>query len=362
MSDIRVAVADDSAFVRKAIARMLADEPGMSLVGSAGSGEELLDRLDQWGPDAIILDLSMPGIGGLSTLDRIMARRPMPVIILSTHTKSGAPQTIEALHRGATDFIDKQRYSLVDFDRLRAALVEKIRGATGAAAPAGGPESTTPAAACALPSPRPGAAAPSLVLLGASTGGPPAVEAILRGLGERLPVPVLVVQHMPSGFTRAFAGRLDAQLPLAVKEAAHGEELLAGTVYIAPGGIHLRVARDGGRLRAALSPHPEDAAHRPSVDVLFASAGVAVGARAVAALLTGMGQDGASGLCVLARAGCHTIAQDEASCVVYGMPRAAVEAGAVRETLPLARIGLRLRELVLDNPEKEPPCSPRKSW
>jgi two-component system chemotaxis response regulator CheB len=362
---IRVALADDSSFVRKAVARMLADETDVELVGSAGCGEELLDHLERWAPDAIILDLSMPGMGGLSTLDRIMTRRPTPVIILSTHSKKDAPQTIEALHRGAMDFIDKQQYSLVDFEALRNVLLEKIRHVTaresqtplnGAprrgrrSATAGGAAITGPVAPRPAPAVVPAVpvdnGAPEVVLIGASTGGPPAIERILRDLGSQLPAPVLVVQHMPAGFTRAFAERLNAHLPLQVREVAHEEALLPGTVYIAPGGLHLRLARDGGQLRALLSAEPERTMHRPSVDVLFASASAVVGPRAVAALLTGMGQDGAEGMAELARAGGHTIAQDEASCVVYGMPRAAIVAGAVAETLPLPRIGGRLRELL----------------
>jgi two-component system chemotaxis response regulator CheB len=367
MNAIRVAVADDSSFVRKAVARMLAEEKGIELVGSAGSGEELLDHLERWAPHVVILDLSMPGMGGLSTLDRIMTRRPTPVIILSTHSKKDAPQTIEALHRGAMDFIDKQQYSLVDFEALRNILLEKIRQVTArekpeAPPPADGRRGRRSRADIGVESDRsrsmvvPAAAGaertaerttPEIALIGASTGGPPAIERILRDLGSRLPVPVAVVQHMPAGFTRAFAERLNSHLPLHVREAVHEEALLPGTVYIAPGGLHLRVAREHGQLRAMLSTEPAKAIHRPSVDVLFSSAGEVVGGRVIAAILTGMGQDGAEGMAELARAGGHTIAQDESSCVVWGMPRAAVVAGGVSETVTLARIGGRLRELLL---------------
>ncbi|HEX5759897.1 MAG TPA: chemotaxis-specific protein-glutamate methyltransferase CheB [Thermoanaerobaculia bacterium] len=344
---IRVAVADDSSFIRKALARLLGGEPGFALVGSAASGEELLAHLERWAPDVVILDLSMPGMGGLATLDRIMAGRPTPVIILSTHSRQDAPATIEALHRGAMDFVDKQQYSLVDFEALRAVLVEKIRQVTrreGAAEPAAA-EAAEPLPA-RVPAPPARNGAVDLVLLGASTGGPLAIETVLRDLGPAVPAPVVVVQHMPAGFTRAFADRLNAYLPLQVREAADEEPLAAGTVYIAPGGRHLRVVRRGGELHAALADGPEDSTHRPSVDVLFVSARAAVGGRAVAVLLTGMGRDGAEGMAALAGAGGVTIAQDEASSVVYGMPRAAVAAGGAREVLPLAAIGERLRELL----------------
>ncbi len=364
---IRVAVADDSSFIRRALARILSEENGIQLVGTAVSGEELLDHLDRWRPDAIILDLSMPGMGGLPTLDRIMATWPTPVIILSTHSKRDAPQTIEALHRGAMDFVDKQEYSLVDFDALRGVLLEKLRQVTGMAGnepddgslPPGLPSPyTEPGRVSGLGMPGMsgilgawGGSAPAgeggikVVLLGASTGGPPAIERILKDLGASISVPVAVVQHMPAGFTRAFAERLNAYLPLQVREAMDGEALLSGTVYIAPGGMHLSVVWDGSGLKAVLGVEPA-ATHRPSVDVLFASAAVAVGRRAVAVLLTGMGHDGARGMAELRRVGARTLAQDEATSVIYGMPRAAVLAGAVGESLPLGAIGGRVQELL----------------
>lgn len=353
MSVLRVAVADDSSFIRKAVTRVLAAEPDIELVGSASRGEELLANLDLWAPDAIILDLSMPGLSGLETLDAIMARRPTPVIILSTHSKRGAPQTIEALHRGAMDFIDKQQYSLVDFDALRTVLTEKIREVAGRPAPARGetPVPERPPARTAEPVPEV-SRRPAVILIGASTGGPPAVESILRSLGPDVPAPVAVVQHMPAGFTRAFADRLNGHLPLEVREAADGEPLLPGQVAIAPGGIHLRIGERNGRLHALLSAEPERALHRPSVDVLFHSAEEAVEGRVVAVLLTGMGHDGAQGMAALARAGAYTIAQDEATSVIYGMPRAAVAAGGVRETLPLPEIGPRLRQLLIQPEER----------
>lgn len=373
--DLRVALADDSTFIRKAVARMLTQEPGVELVGTATCGEELLENLALWRPDVVILDLSMPGMGGLPTLDGIMARQPVPVIILSTHSKKDAPQTIEALHRGAVDFIDKQQYSLVDFDALRQILLEKIRLAVGAVAPPASPilpvlqEPPPPSTAApppillAFPFPVPC----EIVLIGASTGGPPAIEQILQDLGPSIPVPIVVAQHMPAGFTRAFAERLNAYLPLQVREATDAEPLLPGTVYIAPGGIHLRISREGregrephGGLRAVLSRSPEGVLHRPSVDLLFLSGAAVTMHRTLALLLTGMGYDGAQGMVRLVEVGAHTLAQDEGTSVVWGMPRAALNAGGVCETLPLAQIGARLRELILSEAkakvrEREPP-------
>ena len=337
---LRLAVVDDSAFVRKAIERMLAGDPRIEVVGTAASGEELLANLERWAPDVVTLDLTMPGIGGLVTLDRVMALRPTAVIILSTHAGRGAPQTIEALHRGAADFIDKQQYSLLDFSALREVLVEKVLAVAGQA---GGGPARRAGTAPELAEP---AGRYEVLLVGASTGGPPAIERVLSDLGADCSVPVLVAQHMPQGFTRAFAERLNTHLPLEVREADAEMPALPGRVYIAPGGRHLRLARDGDRLLCTLSTRPDGAAHRPSVDELFLSALAAVGPRCLAVLLTGMGRDGAEGMRQLARAGAFTVAQDEASSVVFGMPGAAVALQGAREVLTLSRIGGRLREVL----------------
>jgi two-component system chemotaxis response regulator CheB len=261
------------------------------------------------------------------------------------------------------DYVDKQEYSLVDFDALRGVLLEKLRQVTGMVGNEPDDGSLPPGLSnphtepdrfpfAGVPAGQAGAIGAGdikVVLLGASTGGPPAIERILKDLGASISVPVAVVQHMPAGFTRAFAERLNAYLPLQVREAMDGEALLPGTVYIAPGGMHLSVVWDGSGLKAVLGVEPA-ATHRPSVDVLFASAAVAVGRRAVAVLLTGMGHDGARGMAELARVGARTLAQDEATSVIYGMPRAAVLAGAVGESLPLGAIGGRLQELLGDKP------------
>ncbi len=357
---VRVAVVDDSTFIRKAILRMLGDDPQIDVVGSAGSGEELLTHLERWRPDVVTLDLDMPGMGGLATLDRIMALRPTPVIILSTHSGKGAPLTIEALHRGATDFIDKQRYSLVDFEALRSVLLERIFQVTGTVrtepekiesadgeAPQGAVESEPSRIVV------PGAY--DLIAIGASTGGPPILQEIIEGLGESVPVPVVVVQHMPAGFTHAFAERLNAYLPLHVHEAHPSEHLLPDTVYIAQAGSHLRIRRQDSDLYAEISPYPQDMMHIPSIDVLFDSAARAVGRRCIATLLTGMGRDGAQGLAALKAKGAYTLCQDESSCVVFGMPRAALTLNAVVEIAAPREMGIRLRELVTMRPGETGP-------
>ncbi|MCB1057663.1 MAG: chemotaxis-specific protein-glutamate methyltransferase CheB [Acidobacteria bacterium] len=368
---LRVVVVDDSSFVRRAISRMLEADDRIEIVAQASTGEELVTHLDEWRPDAITLDLSMPGMGGLQTLDHIMSRRPTPVIILSTHSAKDAPLTIEALHRGATDFIDKQQYSLVDFEALRGVIVQKLlqlrgvsprprretgpaparersgttssRGKTAVRSPAAARSRGTKAEPPATVDP---AARFEVVVVGASTGGPPTIQRVLEDLGSLVRVPVVIVQHMPAGFTRAFAERLNTHLPLHVREAEDGETLLPGTVYIAPAGRHLRLARSGEMLVARLDAEPSQVSHRPSVDILFDSAAEVAGKRTLAVLLTGMGSDGAAGMLQVRKAGGWTLGQDAASCVVHGMPRAAANLHAVLEESSLERLGPRLRHLL----------------
>ena len=348
---VRLAIVDDALFIREGLRRLLADESRVSVVGTAANGLELLAKLDEWRPDVVTLDLHMPGLDGLGTLDRLMAIRPVPVIILSTHSGAGAPLTVEALSRGAVDFIDKEAYSLVDFEALRAVLVEKILSVTGQAGASPAPAASQASVPAVRPAAVPRSARFDLAVIGASTGGPRAIEAVLTALGPEIPVPVAVVQHMPAGFTRAYAERLTRALPFRVREASPGDVLKSGEVVIAPGDRHLALVpgAEQGEWRVELYPDAANAVHRPSVDVLFSSAGVVARDRVVAVLLTGMGRDGARGMLELSRAGAHTIAQDEASCVVYGMPRAAAELGAAGEILALDSIGPRLRGLLERN-------------
>lgn len=355
---VRVAVVDDSSFVRKALLRMFEHDSRVRIVGAASSGEELLENLAAWRPQVVTLDLSMPGLGGMATLDALMGRRPdLAVIVMSTFSVEGARRTLEALHRGALDFIDKREYSMVDFQTLRQVLLEKILALARAGGPGGGAEEhhgTGPVVDVSAqedrPTPEPAAERPfAALVLAASTGGPPAVQRVLADLGPAVAVPVVVVQHMPPRFTAAFAERLNAILPLAVREARDGEALLPSTVYVAPGGLHLLVERDPAGLVASLRDDPA-VRHRPSADVLFRSAAAALGPRALAVLLTGMGSDGAQGMTAVAEAGGWTVAQDEATSVVFGMPRAAIELGAAREVLPLAALGARLGHLLATGP------------
>ncbi len=342
MKPVRVVIVDDSTFVREGLVRLL-DDPRIQVVGTAATGEELLANLDEWQPDVISLDLVMPGMGGMAALERVMAQRPTPVIILSSHSGEGAPLTIEALSLGAVDCIDKEAYSLLDFQGLRSVLLDRILAVahSNVSVLTVAAEAPTEPSADTKPAKR-----YDLALFGASTGGPRAIEQVLTGLGSRLVAPIAIVQHMPKGFTNAFAERLDRTLPLTVKEAAEGDPLDPGTVHIAPTGQHLRITKKNDRFYASLGPMPSDSTHRPSIDVLFASAARVAGNRTVAVILTGMGRDGAEGMAKLRAAGAHTIAQSAASCVVYGMPNAAAELEAVRERIPLDKIAARVSKLL----------------
>ncbi|NMB99309.1 MAG: chemotaxis response regulator protein-glutamate methylesterase [Thermoanaerobaculaceae bacterium] len=357
MKTIKVAIADDSSFMRKALQRILEKEPFIKIAGLAASGEELLEKIPVWKPDVITLDISMPGIDGLETLDRIMQKNPLPVIIISTHSGKDAPLTLEALNKGAVDFIDKQQYSLVDFEGIRSALVQKILDAAGAKispqALQHDEESVSrkqTKKSKLVVEPLHSPTKIKVIAIGASTGGPPAVQRLLESLDNIVDIPILVVQHMPIGFTKAFAERLNSNLSFKVVEAKHGEEIENGTVYIAPSGFHLKTHQESDSVRLALASYP-DLQHKPSVDILFESMAPVYGKRALAVLLTGMGKDGAEGMLALKKAGAFTISEDEKSCVVYGMPRAAKLCGAVSEEIPLCRIGDRIVELINDRGE-----------
>ena len=346
---IRVLIIDDSTFVRQALTRMLASDPGIEVVGSASDGNEGHAKACALRPDVITLDVKMPKMDGLEALRRIMTDCPTPVLLLSSHTSRGAEVTLRGLEIGAVDFVDKSRVQghmnlLGLAEELRAkvralASVRKVRVAA-ALLPRPWPESP--------PARRPGRAshAAQVVVIGTSTGGPPALQAIIPRLPEGFPSAVLVVQHMPIGFTRSLAERLDSRSVLTVHEAEDGEEVLAGSVLIAPAGRHMKVRRRGKETQVWLDDEPRAALHRPSIDVLMASVARVYGAKALGVVLTGMGSDGVLGLRAIREAGGRALAESEETCVIYGMPKAAVEAGVVDESIPLDRMADAIRAAV----------------
>ena len=330
---IRVFVVDDSPFVRKAIRRVLATDPEMRVVGEAATGVEALARLSAAEPDVVTLDIEMPGMNGIEVLRRLLEWRPgLRVIMLSAHTGTGAEATLEALAAGAADFIDKQSLNLMDLDRLGRELRDRIRMLGGPHRPKAPPPGLPETPAIDL-------TRAELCVIGASTGGPAAIQLLLEGLPADFPMPMAIVQHMPVGFTRPFAERLNGLCELRVREAVQGERLQAGQVVIAPAGQHLTLSSS---LAVTLSTEPRNQRHTPSVDLLFSSAARACPGRVLGILLTGMGEDGAAGLGLIRASGGITIAESEQSCAVYGMPRVAVERGAVEHSLSLPAIAATL--------------------
>jgi two-component system chemotaxis response regulator CheB len=328
---IRVLVVDDSPFVRQALARMLGSEPDIQVVGLAIDGQDGVEKAATLRPDVVTLDVQMPRMGGLEALKRIMAECPTPVLLLSSLTREGASVTLQGLELGALDFVDKSRVQgNMNLLNLAEELKAKVRALAGVRPP-------TPIAVPEAPPHRPPPHSPrcDVVVIGTSTGGPPALQAIIPRLPEDFPAAILVVQHMPVGFTRSLAERLNARSGLRVREAQDSDALEAGTVLIAPAGIHLKLRKRGTSSRVHLDEEPRSALHRPSVDVAMAAAARVYGARTLGVLLTGMGSDGVEGLRAIREAGGRTLAESEESCVIYGMPKAAVEAGVVDRVVDL---------------------------
>ncbi len=328
---IRVLVVDDSAFVRKAIERMLGSVDDIEVVGFAADGEEGLAKARELRPDVVTLDVKMPRLGGLETLERLMAEQPVPVLLMSTLTQEGAEVTLRGLELGAMDFVDKSSVQPMSMLSLAEELVAKVRALGRARVRARPmPERAHAAEAAAAPA--------ECVVIAASTGGPTALQAVVGGLTAGFGAAVIVVQHIPRGFTKSLAERLDARSAIPVREARDGETVAPGAVLVAPAGIHTKLARRRGGVEIVLDEEPRDALHRPSADVLMAAAAEVYGPLAVGVVLTGMGADGTEGLRAIREKGGLTLAESEETCVIYGMPKAAVEAGVVHRVVPLDRV------------------------
>jgi two-component system chemotaxis response regulator CheB len=334
---IRVLVVDDSALMRQVLGRLLAQDPAIEVVGVAPDPYVARDRIKQLAPDVLTLDVEMPRMDGLSFLEKLMRAHPMPVVMVSSLTESGCATTLRALELGAVDFVTKPKVDLRErMPEVAQEVIEKVKGAAGARvrcspAPPTGPVAPRPVATAMLKT------TDQIIAVGASTGGTEALREFLTALPADCPG-VIVVQHMPEKFTRAFAERLDGLCTVRVKEAEEGDRVLTGHVLLAPGSHHMRVVREGATYRVRLGSDPPVNRHRPSVDVLFHSCAETAGSNAVGVIMTGMGDDGARGLLAMRRAGARTLAQDEATCVVFGMPKAALDMGAAERALPLPRL------------------------
>ena len=348
---VRVLVVDDSALMRKLIPQILQSDSSIEVVGTAMDGNFGLRKIDELKPQVVTVDLEMPGMGGLDMLKAIMRRHRLPVIVVSSHSTQGASVTLQALSLGAFDFVAKPHDVSARMPEIAQELIAKIK----AAAQRGGvrlrplSETTLPAIKAQLDTKR----VPTRVIaVGISTGGPHALQYMLSQLPADFPGSIVVVQHMPEGFTEMFARRMDEICAIGVKEAQSGDLLLAGRALICPGSRHIKVKRLPLGDVVVLSDEPRVNGHRPSVDVLFRSLAEEFGPKGVAVLMTGMGEDGALGLGAVKSKGGLTIAQNEESCVVYGMPRAAIERGFALRVVPLEAMANTLQVQCM--PERKP--------
>ncbi|MGA2920258.1 MAG: chemotaxis response regulator protein-glutamate methylesterase [Candidatus Sulfotelmatobacter sp.] len=342
---VRVLVVDDSALMRKLIPQMLEADPSIEVVGTAMDGNFCLKKIEELQPHVVTLDLQMPGMNGIDTLKEIMRRRPLPVIVVSSHSTEGASITFKALGLGAFDFVTKPQDASVHMAETARELIAKIKAAADCRVVRPGTLRGAPPRTEKSTSARSGPPPTRIVAIGISTGGPQALEFLLAQLPPDFPGTILVVQHMPEGFTEMFARRLDELCALRVKEAQSGDVLQAGRVVVCPGSRHMTIKRLPMGNVVVLNDDPPVNGHRPSVDVLFRSVAEQFGKQSVAVLMTGMGDDGAEGLGAVKKAGGMTIAQSEESCVVYGMPKAAIERGYATRVVALDVLSSTLQAL-----------------
>lgn len=341
---IKILIIDDSAFIRSAISRMLENDPEIEVVGTARDGVDGLEKIAALNPDVITLDVEMPRLDGLGLLEKLMKTTPKPVLMVSSLTKEGADATLKALDLGALDFIPKFNEGSSSLDSLGAEISSKIkavarRGRFMRLSTVTSPtlkSNQTPKITTSAPLvPRSGRPGRDFVAIGVSTGGPPAVQKVLSSLPANFPACIFIAQHMPATFTSAFAARLDKACQISVSEAQSGDKITPGHAYICPGGRHIRVDMRGPLPYINVTDDPQSALYKPSATVLMESVANSVGRRVVGVTMTGMGSDGVDGTKILKQKGGYIIAQSEASSVVYGMPKAVVDAGLADEIVDL---------------------------
>jgi two-component system chemotaxis response regulator CheB len=346
---VKVLVVDDSVLMQKLMTQIIDSAPGFKVIGVAGSAEEGWDAIQELRPDVLTLDLELPGRHGLKLLARVLKQDPLPVLIVSAFGGPGADNTIQALELGAIDFIEKPDGTTHTLEGFMKHLVAALSRASASRRMFAARREVAPARPVLAREPARGGRT-SLIAIGASTGGVPAVQVVMRDLAH-LRIPVVVVQHMPPGYTAKFAARLATATGLDVREAADGDKLKPGMAVVAPGGPrHLEIEERRGELVCVLREGPLVSGHSPSVDVMFHSVARSLGQHAVGILLTGMGRDGADGLLAMRKAGAETLIQSGETCVVNGMPKAAYELGAADRVVPLDQIGAAVGNLIGERP------------
>lgn len=331
---IRVLIVDDSALMRALLTEIVRSDQELELIGAAPDAYVAKDLVNQFRPDVITLDVEMPKVDGLTFLDRLMKARPTPVIMVSSLTEQGAEVTLKALELGAVDYVAKPKIDIKQgIDAYRDEILDKIKQAARAKV-----QKRELSAHRVQHQKLNFRTTEKLFAIGASTGGTEAIKEVLLQMPVDCPG-IVITQHMPAGFTKTFAARLDKICSVRVKEAEDGERILPGHAYIAPGDHHMKVVRSGADYRVKLDDGERVSGHKPSVDVLFHSIAEAAGSNVIAAILTGMGKDGAAGMTKLHQVGAYTIAQDEQSCVVFGMPKEAIRLGGIKQISPLEDVG-----------------------
>ncbi|WP_334012475.1 protein-glutamate methylesterase/protein-glutamine glutaminase [Alteromonas sp. S167] len=337
---IKVLVVDDSALIRQILSEIIKSESDMTLVGAAPDAFVAKKLVLEKSPDVITLDIEMPKVDGLRFLEVLMNAKPTPVVMISTLTEKGAEATLRSLELGAIDFVAKPKIGVAQgMAEYHELIVDKIRTAARSRVKKAKPAKVSSVNKVSY------SGTEKLIAIGASTGGTEAIKEVLQTFPANAPATV-ITQHMPAGFTSTYARRLDSVCQMQVKEAKGGERLLPGQAYLAPGDKHMEIERSGADYRIRLSDGPRVSGHKPSVDVLFNSLCKSAGSNAIGVLLTGMGSDGANGLLELFNAGCETFCQDEASCIVFGMPKVAIEKGAAKRVLSLDDMGQAIMQTV----------------
>ena len=339
MKKTRVLVVDDSALIRSVMTELLSSDPDVEVVGTAQDPYIARDKIKSLKPDVLTLDVEMPKMDGLTFLQKIMAGHPMPVVMVSSLTESGCETTLRALELGAVDFITKPKIDVQHgMEELSREIAGKVKAAAGATVRK---RTATPASAERIRELASQSAmiktTDTIIAIGASTGGTEALKDLLEVLPPNTP-PIIITQHMPERFTKTFADRLNELCQVSVKEAQEGDSVMTGQVLLAPGNYHMELRRSGARYHVTLNQNPPVNRHRPSVDVMFRSVAHYAGANSLGVILTGMGNDGAAGMLEMKKIGAFNLAQDEASCVVFGMPKEAIKAGGVDKILPLSDI------------------------